>query len=119
MKLTPIRVGHSLVYQTSTGPRTITPSSFAYATLISSPSVTEDELLELLIPPPTPNGVFTVYLVSSTLYVLHTIGVNSSQWYILRDGVFVTYSHFTNVSTPMGTFTSFTAIQLAFPEYFI
>ena len=118
--LTPIKVNRSLLYQTSSGPYMVTPHSFGYAELLSSPVVTEVRLRELITPPPLPDGLFMVYLSNSQLVVQHIPNSGSGSFYVVKNS---SYELFRSDSIPLGElyglFPSFDAITLAFPEYFI
>ena len=120
MTITPISVGRSLVYQTSSGPYTVTPNSFGYAQLRSSPVVTEARLLELVTPPPLPEGIFIAYTRLDSLVVYHIPDDGPENFYTVVNGAFVTARFATTrLGEQCGLFPSLASVIDAFPEYFI
>ena len=118
--LTPIKVNRSLVYQTSSGPYTVTPNSFGYAELLSSPVVTEARLKELITPPPLPDGLFLAYLDNLQLSVQHIPNSGPEKFYIVKNNSYELARFATvHLGDLYGLFPSLDAITLAFPEYFI
>ena len=118
--LTPIKVNRNLIYQTSSGPYTVTPHSFGYAALQSSPVVTEARLKELITPPPLPDGLFMVYINNNDLHVVHIPDDRPECFYLVRDSSFEACRFaFTQFGDLYGLYPSFDAIISAFPEYFI
>ena len=118
--LTPIKVNRSLVYQTSSGPYTVTPHSFGYAELLSSPVVTEARLEELITPPPLPDGLFMAYVYNLQLSVHHIPNSGTEKFYLVKNSQYELVRFATlELGDLYGLFPSFDAVTLAFPEYFI
>ena len=117
--LTPIQVNRNLVYQTSSGPYTVTPSSFGYCELCNNPVVSEATLIELVTPPPLPDGLFIAFLSPHSLYINHVTDT-ADQWLAVVDGEFTHRSSSTATNLLQhGLFASLDQVRLAFPEYFI
>ena len=118
--LTPIKVNRNLIYQTSSGPCTVTPHSFGYAALQSSPVVSEARLKELITPPPLPDGLFMVYLAPAALQVVHIPNDKPECCYLVQNSSF-NLCRFAalQLGDLYGLYPSFDAIIFAFPEYFI
>lgn len=117
--LTPIQAGLNLIYQTSSGPITVTPYSFGYAELRNQPVVSEATLQQLTTAPPLPDGLFIAYRSPSALYVNH-ITDTCDQWIAVVDGEFIQRASSTTTNLlQYGLFASLDQIRLTFPEYFI
>lgn len=109
----------SIIILLSTGPLTITPETYNYNKLVKAlPTATEQQVLELLVSPSYPDGVFRLLTHADLHYVNH-ISTTVNNHYIFH----VETHSFEQRSTPtptnaslLGVYTSFEEIFADFPE---
>ena len=120
MKLTPIKLmDGKLLYQLSTGPKFFTSRSFGYHQLLTTPSLTEEEILAITTVPPLPDGIFELYKNDTQLFVSRLKDVTYRYFYVENTELIPTNSFIINNLTFVGVFASILEIKLAYPEYFI
>ena len=107
----------TLIIQLSGGPRIINKKSFNYKRIDNLlPNISIEDLAQLLIPPPCPNGVFYLYKLGDTLLYNH---VHEDQNYTK---VLVGKEHSHEICLDEnfeGTYTSLENIREDYPELFI
>lgn len=109
----------SVVIVLSTGPITITPETYNYNKLVKSFSTaTEQQILDLLVSPSYPDGIFRLYTHNNSYHVSH-LSTTVNSHYFFDD----TIQKFKQLSNPipynaylLGVYTSFDEIFADFPE---
>lgn len=108
-----------LLYQLSTGPKFFTNRSFGYHQLLTTPSLTEEEILAITAVPPLPDGIFELYKNDTKLFISQVKDTTYKYFYIKNTEVMPINSFIINDLTFVGVFASILEIKYAYPEYFI
>lgn len=113
---------NSYIVNLTTGMATITRKSFNYHKIkrLIEKNAAEEDILPLLVPPETPNGVYEVYFKpqTDTLYYLNQKGFNDDGTPRTMGGS-VYYQADTTQDDFLGIYASIEDIYVDWPEYSI
>ncbi len=114
---------NSLIISTSNGSKTINRHTFNYNLIKSElkKSAKEKTILKLLIPPPTPDGVFLAYLTEGKILIKHKLPDSSSVNFFFLDStdIFDEYPPAALERKYLGIYVSINDIRIDWPEYVI